>query len=409
MFKIEKIVLVLIFFLLIFSPPIPIFYNGTVLACLISMILLLFKRKNKSIFLKINDKYTKLIFLFLFLIIVVGIAIPTFHGTYDYSIIKTFVNQGISIFSLLVVLSYTFSVTTNLEEIHKLIFYTFALQSISILCAMASPAYHEFVIKVSGFSERMLSFRGGIRTYSLAGSKYFGLGATYGLIYILFLDSLFRYKWFNLKWFFIFILLVIGTFFTARTGFVGLALGLLMALFVYTKKMINPVFISKIGLLFFGLFTTVYMLLSEEVQLIINNRIIPYAFDLFLQENGKIESSSTNGLINMWDIPMDSVRLLFGDGWYTSENGGYYMHTDAGYLRNILFGGVGYFLLLFLYQVYLVNFLFRIKGYKILFLTLLSYTLILQLKGETIGFLIIFQIVLLLYIFSIKNTLSNSY
>lgn len=373
------------------------------------MVLLLFKRKNKSIFLKINDKYTKSIFILLFVILAISIAIPTFHGTYDYLIVKTFVNQGISIFSLLIVLTYTFSVTTNLEEIHKLIFYTFALQSISILCAMASPAYHDFVISVSGFSEKMLRFRGGIRTYSLAGSKYFALGATYGLIYILFLDSLFRYKWFNLKFFFIFILLVIGTFFTARTGFVGLALGLIMALFVYTRKMISPIFITKIGLLFFCLFTGVYMLLSEEIQVLINNRIIPYAFDLFLQENGKIESSSTNVLINMWDIPMDSIRLLFGDGWYTGKHGSYYLRTDVGYLRNILFGGFGYFLLLFLYQTYLLKFLFRIKGYKILFLTVLSYTLILHMKGETVGFLIIFQIVLLLYIFSIKNILFNSY
>ncbi|WP_370398268.1 hypothetical protein [Tenacibaculum dicentrarchi] len=407
MFKIEKIVLALIFFLLIFSPPIPVFYSGAILSCLISMTLLFFKGKLNILFKIISQKNILFIFLLLFIIISVTIGVGAFHGTYDTSIVKTFINQGISIFSLFAVLSYALSITTDLEEIHKLIFYTFTLQSISILCAMAIPAYHDFVISVSGFSDHMLHYKGGIRTYSLASSNFFGLGATYGLIYILFLDSLFRYKWFNVKWFFVFILLVIGTFFTARTGFVGLALGLIMVLFVYTKKVLNPVLVLKIIGLFFLVITGVYTFLPEEIQLLITDRIIPYAFELFLQEDGSVSSSSTNTLMDMWDIRISLITFLFGDGWYITATGDYYRHTDVGYLRNILFGGIGYFLLLFLYQVYLIKFLFRIKGYKILFCTILTYTLILQLKGETIGFLIMFQILLLLYVLSIRNILSH--
>ncbi|CAM1352039.1 hypothetical protein [Tenacibaculum ascidiaceicola] len=396
MFFYQKIVLILLFFLIIFSPSIPVVYNGAILAGLISFFLLLSKKRIKGLSTCWSkNQFIIGIFIFLYLIVSVSLFVCVLHGTYDYSIIKPFINQGVSIFCLIIVIRYAFSVTTKKEELLKILFYTFALQSISILCAMFFPSYHEFVISVSRFSEEMLNFRGGIRTYSLASSNFFGLGAVYGLVYILFLDSVFRYKWFNIKAFFVFVLLVIGTFFIARTGFIGLGIGIFGVLINHFRIVLNPKLLIKFLLLISLLGFSVYSTLSDDVILLINNRVLPFAFEIFMQEEG-VSSSSTNALISMWNIPMDGKRLLFGDGEYTTVSGGYYMATDVGYLRNLLFGGLGYFILLLLYQLYLMKFLF--KRYKVLFFITLVYILILHMKGEVVGFLIMFQIVLLSYI-----------
>ena len=48
----------------------------------------------------------------------------------------------------------------------------------------------------------------------------------------------------------------------------------------------------------------------------------------------------------------DFDTLIFGDGKYLNGDGSYYMHTDAGYMRGMLyFGVIG---LVFLYGVYIL-------------------------------------------------------
>ena len=64
--------------------------------------------------------------------------------------------------------------------------------------------------------------------------------------------------------------------------------------------------------------------------------------------------SSGNILVeNMWFVPQIETIFL-GDGRYMNPDGSYYMYTDAGFLRHILFGGIpalviGYFLIILLY------------------------------------------------------------
>ena len=56
----------------------------------------------------------------------------------------------------------------------------------------------------------------------------------------------------------------------------------------------------------------------------------------------------------MWKtLPTDGKTWIIGDAQYEDERGGYYMHTDVGYLRVLFYGGlIGLFLyLLYIYKV----------------------------------------------------------
>ena len=80
-------------------------------------------------------------------------------------------------------------------------------------------------------------------------------------------------------------------------------------------------------------------------------------------------------------IPLDT--FLIGDGMYTTALGGYYMGTDVGYMRTILYAGLPLFLLLCALQ----NRILKLKPMEKNIYTLTwIYFFVCQAKGEAIGF-----------------------
>lgn len=71
--------------------------------------------------------------------------------------------------------------------------------------------------------------------------------------------------------------------------------------------------------------------------------------------------------------------------------GGYYQGTDIGYLRQFLYFGIPGLLLLFISQIQLLS---KKSYYSFV---ILLYILVLQLKGEIMGFAIMFNCALLFY------------
>jgi hypothetical protein len=118
-----------------------------------------------------------------------------------------------------------------------------------------------------------------------------------------------------------------------------------------------------------------------------------------LKNKGSFYTTSTEGLLNNMYFPVSIKTFLIGDGKYIDLlTNRYYMNTDAGYMRNILLFGVIGFILLFVFQLTIIN--LRCRKFTLFDLFVIAYLFILHIKGETIGFLIIFQSVLLLYYLS---------
>jgi hypothetical protein len=79
--------------------------------------------------------------------------------------------------------------------------------------------------------------------------------------------------------------------------------------------------------------------------------VFPFAFEFYYnyEEEGVVSTESSDALVgHYFAIPYETV--LYGDGRYLAETGGYYKGTDAGYMRIVLYGGIFFFLSLVIYQ-----------------------------------------------------------
>lgn len=70
-------------------------------------------------------------------------------------------------------------------------------------------------------------------------------------------------------------------------------------------------------------------------------------------------TSADNLIYNMYFMPSED-SILFGDGRYTNSDGSYYMHTDAGYMRIVLFMGAMGAGMVYLSYVILIAWLMRL-------------------------------------------------
>ena len=112
-----------------------------------------------------------------------------------------------------------------------------------------------------------------------------------------------------------------------------------------------------------------------------------WAFDLFVTfaKQGKFETELSNVLLEQMLFVSEVRTILFGDGMYTTLSG-YYMSTDAGIMRSLLFGGIGFALLRYLsFYIPLGLSLFKTKmksADKIMYLWALLLCIVFEVKGE---------------------------
>lgn len=87
------------------------------------------------------------------------------------------------------------------------------------------------------------------------------------------------------------------------------------------------------------------------------NRYVAHALEPIinlLSGTGKVSSSTDNLVQNHLFIPTLS-QFISGDGLYYTEKGGYYGGSDSGYIRQVLYGGLGYMLVCFIFTFYFVR------------------------------------------------------
>src|SRR5699024_8016946 len=142
----------------------------------------------------------------------------------------------------------------------------------------------------------------------------------------------------NIKYLFSLFLALMGNTFYGRAGLLVsllmVAIGIVYLVIVY--KQYN-FFYSTIGIIMFlFIFFTLISSLNQSFESWYNWAMEPI---ISLFKSGEIETASTNQLWDMWFIP-ELKTILVGDGYYGSPlHSGYYMETDVGYLRPILFFG----------------------------------------------------------------------
>lgn len=318
------------------------------------------------------------------------------HSTFDYSFLVTYINFNISIFIGMILVSY-FDLYDKKSELLNYIIIAFIIQTVIQWICYFSPSIYKVtsIFRTESMKKHYITYTG-VRGLAISGSGFFGLSSSYGLIYILYFDKMNTLFKNDIKKFICYLFLITGTFFSGRTGYIGLFIGIMYFFICSFRFKIS----KKSAIYYIVVFICCIIgivLLKEKMVHVYN-----YTFELFISifKRGTFSISSMQSLQKMYSVKIKESTLLFGDGIYeVVENGitKYYMNTDVGYLRKLFYFGLPGIIVMCFQQITILS--SKVKNNIFLFIIL--YILVLEFKGEVLSFLIIFQSILIVY--------SNSY
>lgn len=193
---------------------------------------------------------------------------------------------------------------------------------------------------------------------------------------------------------------LIGNAFYGRSGLlVSLILIALGAIyFVFVHKKVKYIFYLIGSILIVFVFLTIIKEFNATLASWYGWMMQPF---VSIFESGRIETTSTDALWDMWFVPEPST-LVFGDGFYTSPTSGrYYMGTDVGFIRPILFFGSFFMMAIFVVPAALsigIGIKSRLNSF---FAAMILLTLfIFEVKAEVVFLLIPILIILFIAEFS---------
>lgn len=175
------------------------------------------------------------------------------------------------------------------------------------------------------------------RLYNLTSSAFIQLST----FYVLLLHFLLAYnkKHNTISGWVIFALLTIGLI-SGRT-FLLLSF---VSLFIYFKYRYLPqLILFSIILISLAYFLPQNWYVGHALEPLIN-----------LMNGGKTVSSSTDTLVQKHLFMPELKQLIMGDGLYYTPTKGYYGGSDSGFVRQVLYGGVAYLIICFIFTCYFV-------------------------------------------------------
>lgn len=350
----------------------------------------IFLALQKGFFMKKNfSSYAKLFFLYfisIFLVIIVSCSLDFQYLNY---FVRLFVGLCASL-SIFCIWNYESKLGHILEDFEIIYIKSVAFYIFGTVAFIAIPSLKAFwQTLIVDFGEQDFSdILEYVTRFGFAGFSGFGcafmVSAAGVIMCYLFLNkkiSMKQCKFYSVAF-------IIGSFFYGRIGFA-------VSLFTCGMLAIYLFFHKRPNLLNFYIFIVVFLIFLGFILYFAIPNIQPF-IDWLLEpvfnfiENGKFESASTNDLGNMYEnfSPSDKT-LAIGDGYWIGLDGkGYYGKTDVGFMRNILFGGFFYCILLYSLIGFFLFFLYQSlksgkkKGSGFLVLVMFIQFLLFELKGD---------------------------
>lgn len=383
----------LLLFMIIFSFRVPLLYNSTVLAGILLCIPAFYSPSFcKNLIAFSRNKNVIRVFIGMLIVLFCSFLVPVIYLTFDFSIIRPLVGQMPSF--LVLILYFAFVITQKLSEddCKKILFDVFLLQAFIQLVALLFPGFHSLIElgQDPGNVEISHSMYGGMRNMALASNQFFALASVYGLVVIIYLSEILRKKTFLVKDGIYLLFYTCGIILSGRTGFFGFVFGLLYLFLSHEIKFIRKLKMILWGLVLLGVTAVcVYSFVPEDS--FIKTKILPFAFEFVYNyvEGEGLKTESTRGLLTMLNRDISLKTFLIGDGLYTNPDGSYYMHTDSGYFRMIFLFGIGGLFLFLYFQLTCLPYRYfcKTKEYQLLIGVIILYLLLLQVKGETLGYI----------------------
>jgi hypothetical protein len=263
----------------------------------------------------------------------------------------------------------------NFIEVEKDVAWIGIVQSFLVLFMALNHNFYELVLSlyrldwasyVVELNQRYLGLRG----FGFSGSLTYDLSIVLGFSNLALL-SLYRKKVLSFNVVIAgTILLTLAGLFVARSYFLVLIVMLFFLLNSY-KKFAFFGLIAVSGLLLVFIFKDfILSLLSSSGRSV-------WIFEgvISLLDSGNYKSTSTNALRLMYHIDYSDI---LGKGVYTNTQGGYFGHTDVGYLRHYLFGGIIGLIFMLLFWI---NWTRGILGNRML-LSIFILMILINFKGD---------------------------
>lgn len=327
-------------------------YVGYFIVYIIPLIYIIGNFKNISWVIRRCSIYQIISILGISIMAILSVVLPIVYGTQDFSyfaIVFSIVRKLI-VYIFLYLLLYNDSHIkineVNVKYMQLFVEATSLYVMITVFFVAFAPVKNLWlsIISDAGYSTLKDNYgyamRVGWQGFSGYRNTFF---CTVAVLFVLYLmnykkenSNIYCYR--TTKYYVLLIISVLGNMFYGRTGL--LCSIIVLIFYMLVERMIKPSLIFKVGLILASIL--IVLIVLKDKSSIINDwyywMSTPFV-NLF--ETGKFNNYSfTNVTQKMIFLPSLNT-LLWGDGRYTCENGAYYMSTDVGFMRLILFWGIG--------------------------------------------------------------------
>lgn len=310
------------------------------------------------------------------LIAIIGLIIVSalpmlLHQTYDFSVTIMYVKTlllfllGIGLFHYLY---YPNNQQLFLRDLKIGILIQF---SIGLLALFGVSFIIDFALSTNVVLPRFYGSEQEYRLYNITSSAFFQLSLFY--IFLLHFILAYNEKHNNIHSIFIFLILCIGLI----SGRSFLILSLISVILYFKWRYVPILLLFVVICLFLATQFTEHKYVEHALEPLIN----------LIYGKGSV-SSSTDTLVQKHLFIPTIKQILIGDGYYFTVQGGYYGGTDSGFLRQLLYGGIGYLMACAIFTFY---FIYRLAqnwfdgSWKFILSTFALFT-ILNIKADTYAF-----------------------
>lgn len=340
-----------------------------------------------SFFKKISLRYLLMIYIF-FLLLFIAIMLPSLYGTNDYSYVKTLtyiIRKGVIFSFLITLICKNYSRQNRIDAFMS--YYAIATSMyvcgtiLFVLFPKIKNYWFQFVLAESQknmFNSFGYTFRVGWMGFSGFQAT---LKCTISVIFTIYLLTAKYGKNRNARKRIILLVCLgmslLGNAFYARVGL--LCSGLVILVFLLASGIVS--FKKWLVGFFLLAFMFIILLVLKDKYLIVNEWYVwmttPFKN---LIHSGNFNNASVNELTKKMIFMPKSKTFWLGDAKYSTSFGGYYMETDVGFMRQLLFWGIfGTFLC---YSMLFLSIPKICRDNKWLLLSLVLVFIVFEIKGE---------------------------
>ncbi len=321
---------------------------------------------------------------------------PILHGTNDFSYLGEYITIVATVLNCLVLCVRIYKTEGENDLCEKFMYYfvyAMILYVFSSVIAIVFPTYREFIIKtvsMSDYARAVIQVEKYRTRIGFAGLSVYSSGIKCALanLFVLFFafKSLQEKNRIGLGMWFLYLWTILGEFLYSRTSLLLSIIVLVLFVILVLTKLGRITTFLKFVLL--GLFAVLWGILLIG-QFDGDNVSLAWQLEVFTNLlNGRgFNAISLNIMRRMAFVPSIST-LLFGDGRYAGINGGYYMSTDLGYMRAILYYGLSGFAFVIILIAVTLKTIPKIRKeseYGMLAIMGLIAFVVFEIKGECMG------------------------